>query len=716
MFIGMPCWTRKCRHGIQIMLETQTMSSNTPAAALSRHRSTTFRRSAFLLGLAFVAANPVAADNAGSQAAGDAGTFGNTAVAAHWMLSGNRLDHMVLEDRINQRQVAVTALFALTLADGKQLGAGDFKLLAAPKRMTLPVDSKASRLAERTPGQGIEASFGDADGRFRIDWQLVQREGSSYLREIVTITALKQDESIASVALLQAEAADATVDGSTKGSPVVIGPAVTKPDGVTQASGGQTYLGFENPLSDSEVRGKRIALTMARNLPLRQGQSITYSAVAGAARDGQLRRDFAAYIERERAHPYRPFLHYNSWYDIGYFTPYTEAQALDRINTFGTELSVKRGVKLDSFLFDDGWDDRSGSWHFSKDFPRGFAPLRDAAAKYDAAPGMWLSPWGGYGPPVKERVARGRASGYEIIDGGLALSGPKYYQRFHDAVMDLVHNDGINQFKFDGTGNADKVFPGSVFDSDFAAAIKLIEDIREAKPDLYINLTTGTYASPFWLRYADSIWRGGEDDWHAGVGTERERWITYRDQQTYENIVIQGPLFPLNSLMLHGIIYAQMNKRLNIDPGHDFANEVHTYFATGTQLQEMYITPSLLSKQDWDTLAEAAKWSRANAEVLRDTHWIGGDPGRLDVYGWAAWSPKKAVVTLRNPDAHAQTAVLDLRRQLELPQDAAHRFRVHDVWKSGGQLPQQVDADHPANIVLAPFEVLTLSLEPDTKA
>ena len=49
---------------------------------------------------------------------------------------------------------------------------------------------------------------------------------------------------------------------------------------------------------------------------------------------------------------------------------------------------MKRHVKLDSFLFDDGWDDRSGSWHFSKDFPRGFLPLRDAAAKYGAAPGM----------------------------------------------------------------------------------------------------------------------------------------------------------------------------------------------------------------------------------------------------------------------------------------------------------------------------------------
>jgi hypothetical protein len=61
---------------------------------------------------------------------------------------------------------------------------------------------------------------------------------------------------------------------------------------------------------------------------------------------------------------------------------------------------------------------------------------------------------------------------------------------------------------------------------------------------------------------------------------------------------------------------------LNTDPGNDFTNEVHDYFGTGTQLQELYISPSLLTERNWDVLAEAAKWSRRNAEVLKDTHWV----------------------------------------------------------------------------------------------
>ncbi|MFT8763411.1 MAG: hypothetical protein ABF809_05375 [Gluconobacter potus] len=88
-------------------------------------------------------------------------------------------------------------------------------------------------------------------------------------------------------------------------------------------------------------------------------------------------------------------------------------------------------------------------------------------------------------------------------------------------MLDLLQNNCINQFKFDGTGNADQVVPGGVFNSDFDAAIHLIADIYRAKPNTFVNLTTGTYPSPFWLRTADSIWRDGEDDFLRGVGTKR---------------------------------------------------------------------------------------------------------------------------------------------------------------------------------------------------
>ena len=156
---------------------------------------------------------------------------------------------------------------------------------------------------------------------------------------------------------------------------------------------------------------------------------------------------------------------------------------------------------------------------------------------------------------------------------------------------------------------------------------------------------------------------------------ERERWITYRDGDTYDEVVKAGPLYPLNSLMLHGIdLRADRRTHLNTDPGGDFTNEVHAYFGTGTQLQEMYITPSLLTPADWDALAEAAKWSRANAAVLMDTHWVGGDPRWLEVYGWASWTPEKAILTLRNPSDKAQDFLLYPDQAFELPEGAARQL------------------------------------------
>jgi hypothetical protein len=492
------------------------------------------------------------------------------------------------------------------------------------------------------------------------------------------------------------------VSGSVQGSPIVAG---------------DIFLGFEHPMSQSKVTSGHATAWVVRDLPLQAGHSVTYSSVVGVTRPAQMRRDFLAYLGRERAHPYRTFLHYNSWYDLGYSNDYDEAGALDRIRSFGHELTEKRGVKLDSFLFDDGWDDHHSLWKFNSGFSDGFTKVRQTAEKYGADPGVWMSPWGGYAAPQQERLAFGKAAGYEIVDNsnshGYALSGEKYYAAFRDVCVEMVRKYGVNQFKFDGTGNADSVFPGSRFDSDFDAAIHLISEIRAVKPNIFINLTTGTWPSPFWLMHADSIWRGGEDDSVAGVGTYRERWITYRDADTYQRVVQNGPLYPLNSLMLHGMIYASQHKHLNQDPGDDFRNEVHSYFGTGTQLQEMYITPSLLTQKNWDDLAEAAKWSRSNADVLKDTHWVGGDPAWLQVYGWASWSPRMGILTLRNPSDKPQSFRVTLAQAFELPAGAQQQYSATSPWKADVQRAAvQLNASQPHTFELAPFEVLTLEMKP----
>ena len=630
---------------------------------------------------------------------GEVLTLSNDAVSATWTIRSGSLQWQSLTNHLTGANLPMAgSVFALVPAEGQVLRSSDLKMNASPVTEDAPLSPASSKAADHGPGRQVRIEFDDPSSKLQITWTATLRDGANYIRQQVTLKSQQQPYPLTEINLFDSVVPGAAVSGNVKGSPV---------------TAGNWFFGFEHPLSDCRVRVERVSCWLSRELPLQAGQSVTYSSVIGAAHASQMRRDFLQYVELERAHPYRTFLHYNSWYDLGYFDRYNEQGALDVVHNFGEQLTKQRGVKLDSFLFDDGWDDPSTLWKFNPGFPDGLTKVAQAAAEFGAAPGIWLSPWGGYDKPKQQRLASARAQGFETNEGGFALSGPKYYRYFRDTCLELIDKYGINQFKFDGTGNANEVIKGSEFDSDFDAAIHLIGELRAKKPDIYINLTTGTYPSPFWLIYADSIWRGGEDHSFAGVGSNRQRWITYRDSQIYRWVVEEGPLFPMNSLMLHGLIFARHAQRLGSDPDHDFPNEVHSYFGTGTQLQEMYITPSLLSPQDWDVLAEAAKWSRENAQTLKDSHWIGGDPARLEVYGWASWSPAKAIVTLRNPSDRPQDFTATLAAMLELPADSARSYSGRSPWKADNvTAPTKLSAEETHTFHLQPFQVMTLEFTP----
>lgn len=624
-------------------------------------------------------------------------TLQNSRIAASFQVAPGGLHVSGVRDLSSGAVLHPDEAFSLQFSDGSTLAASQMSLAAAPLESAISPSPVAARYAEHIAGRELCADLHAPDRGLTVRWCAILREGTNYLRQEVTLTAGGSPVRISAVRMFDLSDPNAKVVGSVKGSPLVTG---------------NFFFGFESPLAESKVADSRAISQLKRTLPLRPGTSITYSSVIGVAAPGQMRRDFLAYLEDERAHPYRTFLHYNTWYDLG--GQYTEAQALDRIHAFGKQLVRKRHVKLDSFLFDDGWDDPNSVWGFNRDLPHGFTSIHRAADKYGFGIGVWLSPWGGYGDRKKERIAAGEKQNYETVKGGFALSGTRYYEKFEQACLTMMEKYGVNQFKFDGTGNVSTVFPGSIFDSDFSAAIHLIQRLRQQDPGIFINVTTGTWPSPFWLRYADSIWRGGDDHSFTGVGTWRQKWITYRDAETYRNVVEAGPLYPLNSLMLHGIIFGSQAQHLDSDPGHDFADEVHSYFGSGTDLQELYITPSLLSRRDWNILAEAARWSRANAQVLKDAHWIGGNPASLEVYGWASWTPEKGIIVLRNPSDHAQSFALDAGPAFQLPPGAAKVYTAHSPWSADRKsAPLELRAGQPLSIRLKPFEVLTFDATPE---
>ena len=123
----------------------------------------------------------------------------------------------------------------------------------------------------------------------------------------------------------------------------------------------------------------------------------------------------------------------------------------------------------------------------------------------------------------------------------------------------------------------------------------------------------------------------------------------------------------------------------------------------------MYVTPSLLNSQNWDDLAEAAKWSRANSDVLVDTHCVVGDPGKNQIYGWASWNARRGILVLRKPDDKPASFTADFKKLFELPKGAPEKFTLRSPWKQDKSQPEiKVTASEARVFELKPFEVLVL--------
>ncbi|MEA3224349.1 MAG: enterotoxin, partial [Planctomycetota bacterium] len=626
----------------------------------------------------------------------------NKVLSFTWDISQRKLKPKRVTDKItgNVLDLQDAECFQLVLDDGRIVKASGLRRIGAPEIRNMEPYLKSYRLAEHLAGRQITVLLASSDENIEVRWRGILRDGSNYIRQQITVTAKNEPLKIKEIVLWELLAANAEIKGIVDGSPVVAG---------------NMFFAYENPLSKCQLQEAdtpSIRCGLPRYASLEPGVLQTHSSVVGVVPQGQLRRGFLYYVERERAHPYRPFLHYNSWYDIGYGPEKIQPeQFAEVIELFGRELTEKRRVRISSFVPDDGWDDPTTLWRFHEGFPDGFAPLRPVVEKYNSVLGVWLSPFGGYGKAKQERLKYGRQQGFETNKNGFSLAGPRYFGRFRDACVKMINNYDLNYFKFDGIGVMNRP-TGTVpeFARDMEALLKLMSELRRVKPDVFINTTTGTWSSPYWLWYCDSTWRSGRDWGKHGAGTDRQQQVTYRDKETYHNVVKRGPLYPLNSLMTQGVMIANHGLP-NATEG--LVADIRDFFASGTNCQELYITPSMMGPKHWDALAEAAKWSHDNSDVLVDTHWVGGDPAAGQIYGWASWAGRKGILALRNPGDAPSAITIDIGEAFELPADAARKYSLRSPWKeNAGSKAIVLTAGKEHTFRIEPFEVLVFDATP----
>ena len=607
-----------------------------------------------------------------------------------------------------------TELFKVLLGDGKTITASEMKLEDV-KMVTLAENPSAATASLRYAGKALEARFTYEE--LSIVWRAVLRNGSHYLRTEMDIQAAKDLPMKGIVAMNYLVAKN-----SAYTAPEVVGNT----RGAILASN-HIFAGLETPMGlnscKDEGNATHIEGLWRRNTTLKAGKTWNISSVVGLVAPNQLRRSFLAYSERERAVAWRPYPVYISWYELNidrnnapapsYKGNMTVEQCADVVSHWKTHFYDKYQMAPKAFVWDDGWD-QYGTWTFNPNFPNGFDEPANEAKQMGTGIGAWLGPVGGYGQSGEYRRAYWRSK------GGMQLSNEDYYNFFIRCCTNMIDRYDFRFFKFDGiSAQASAIGPdeGTRGEENAEAIISIERAVRQKRPDIFLNTTVGTWASPFWFHFTDAVWRQEGDYGEAGdQGTDRERWITYRDRLVYQNFIQRSPVCPINTLMTHGFILSRwgaVSKNMDYD---GIVREMRCAFACGSGMVELYNDYKLMDEiKDnqgnagalWKDLAECIKWQQEQADVLPDAHWVGGNPWdgkKANVYGWAAWNGKKSVLTLRNPSASAQSFTTTLREALEIPSYVRGKITLTHAFSQaelqGMPINKPIDIDTPLTLNL----------------
>lgn len=646
-------------------------------------------------------------------------TLSNKLFNAKFLVKNNRITFEGCEE---MGLLPHSELFRVLLNDGgyREVPASAMTLNSVTVH-DLQAEPHAVKGAFKFNGKAIEARFSFES--LNVVWRAVLRDGSHYLRTEMDLSSNKNLAMNGVIPMMywydnHASKTLPQVVGNTRGAVIAndkIFAGLETPMGINTASTAPT-------LNTTFIQG-----LWSRKTILEAGKVWNISSVIGLLAKDQARRSFLAYSERERAVPWRATPVYISWYELNidrnnskdYSENMTIKQCKNVISQWKKNFFKKYKQPISAFVFDDGWD-FYGLWTFNKNFPNGFKEADKIATQLGTGIGAWLGPVGGYGESGTYR------RDFWKNKGGMQLSNPAYYDTFLTACSNMIKDYDFRFFKFDGiSAQFSALGPdeGTVGEENAEAIINIEREVRKIKPDIFLNTTVGTWASPFWFQFTDAVWRQEADYSNIGdQGSDRERWITYRDRLVYQNFVQNSPLCPINTLMTHGFIlskWGEVSKDMDYD---GIVREMRCAFACGSGMVELYNDYELMNSINkgmlWKDLAECIEWQKKNADVLPDIHWVGGNPWdgkKANIYGWAAWNGKKSVFTLRNPAASEQSIHLTLRKALDIPAYVKTKVILTNSFEqselSGLPTNTPIDIDEVLNISLPKSSVFIFSGE-----
>lgn len=492
------------------------------------------------------------------------------------------------------------------------------------------------------------------------------------------------------------------------------------------------FFGLEYPAAENFLKafhpGKtKIATGQEMGMKMSGDWVSSEWTVSALVPDTHVKLWFKRYLKTVRVAQLKPYLLYNTWYDVR-APEYTERpedvmnekHLLRIVNDFKREMVDKRGLKLDAFVLDDAWDIYKSDWVLrKKEFPGGLKPVKEALDKMDCKLGIWFGPTGGYSHRAW-RIEWMKAHGYEVVGDQLCLAGKNYHKLFKKRVTDFVNNDGVMYFKWDGIqfscSQPDHGHPVGIYSrrAVMEAVVDLCKAVRKDKPRMYLNITSGTWLSPWWVKYANMIWMQGYDYGYANVPSisKRDAAITYRDVVLHDNYKVHDFWFPISNLMTHGIIKGHLQKLGGeAEPLDKFTDNAILYFARGVSMWELYISPNLLTDGEWDAIARSIRWAKDRFDILKQTEMIGGDPEKREPYGYVHFKGKKGIVAARNPFIEGKTLNVKLDTAMGLCWNASSLV-VERVYPNRWISPRLVSAGAIVKIPLKGYETAIYEIYP----
>ena len=488
------------------------------------------------------------------------------------------------------------------------------------------------------------------------------------------------------------------------------------------------FLGVEYPTTENNIDSGKMMIGYVVGKKITNAVYRSHTSVVGTAPSAvKLEQTFMDYVDQIKVKGTRQFLLYNTWYDmrLPFLVDNTanilnEKNVLSRIDSFKKTLS-NSNIGLDAFVIDLGWDKITPEWKIdTARFPNGFSLIKKSLDSIHTSLGLWASPWGGYEERTK-RVKWASEHGYETSGDFLCFAGKKYYGAISGAMFNYTNKYHIGYFKWDGLsigcneinhGHLPGAYSHEAIVSNF---ISMIDSVRRINPDIFINITIGTWLSPWWLKYADCVWMQGEDYGYADdvpCINDRDKAITYKDGVLWDDLRNQHLLFPMSSIMTHGIIKGSLNllggKNETLD---SFSNEVMMYFGRGVSMWELYLTPDLVSKDEWKSITSTIKWAKANKDVLKNARMILGNPLKKEPYGFIHLTNDKGILLLRNPDVRSQEIRFKLTPDLG-DVSTSSKYYIKVIYPYNIILPAPIGINQELVLNLNGYEILTAELIP----